>query len=393
MKTNSLFVAKIAHLLDLVNHQRGTGELILASSNKQWQLYFFHGRLLYATGGSHRVRRWQRALKQHCPNFIPKASFVDEPWEYHQIEQGIAENQLGVNQARGIIQTSVLEVFFEIVSYANPVKTRWQNSKPPSTQIALLDANQIFQKTLRFWEQWQAQDLGNFSPSLAPILKQPYVEKNLEMEMENMGFLLNGENTLWDISYQNRIPAIAAMVSLLPLVREGIVEFKEVPDLPWPIAQASTATSNSVKTNVKLLNKPLIACIDDSPVIGKTLENLLKPCGYRILNITNPLEQMTTLVKEKPDLIFLDLLMPDTNGYNLCTFLRKTPIFEKTPIVILTSRDNIINRAHARLIGASDFLSKPPEREKLMQTLQKYLVKKDRDIQVIRHEHTLKFAQ
>ncbi|MBD2182947.1 response regulator [Aerosakkonema funiforme] len=391
MNANSLFVAKIAHLLDWVNHQRGTGELILAGSKQQWQLYFFHGRLLYATGGSHRVRRWQRALKQHCPNFIPKASFVDEPWEYHQIEQGIAENQIGVNQARSIIQTSVLEVFFEIVSYANPVKSRWQNSKPPNTQIALLDANQIFQKILRFWEQWQAQDLGNFSPSLAPILRQPHLVKNLKME--NMASLLNGENTLWDISYQNRIPAIAAMVSLLPLVSQGIVEFKQVGDLPLPIGQISRASSNLVSPNITSLHKPLIACIDDSPVMGKTLENLLLPAGYRVLNITNPLQQMTTLVKEKPDLIFLDLLMPDTNGYNLCTFLRKTPIFEKTPIVILTSRDNIINRAHARLIGASDFLSKPAEREKVMQTLQKYLVKKDRDIQVIRHEHTLKFAQ
>ncbi|MFB2968044.1 response regulator [Aerosakkonema sp. BLCC-F183] len=391
MNANSLSVAKIAHLLDCVNHQRGTGELILAGSNKQWQLYFFHGRLLYATGGSHQVRRWQRALKQHCPNFTPKESSVDEPWEYHQLEQGIAENQLGVNQARGIIQSSVLEVFFELVSYPNPVKSRWQNSKPPNTQIALLDANQIFQKTLHFWEQWQAHDLGNFSPSLAPILRQPYLEKNLNME--SMASLLNGENTLWDISYHHRIPAIATMVSLLPLVRQGIVEFKEVADLHLPIGQISREPSNLVSPNLTLLHKPLIACIDDSPVIGKTLENLLSPSGYRVLNITNPLQQMTTLVKEKPDLIFLDLLMPDTNGYSLCTFLRKTPIFQKTPIIILTSRDNIINRAHARLIGASDFLSKPPEREKLMQTLQKYLVKKDRDIQVIRHEHTLKFAQ
>jgi chemotaxis family two-component system response regulator PixG len=85
------------------------------------------------------------------------------------------------------------------------------------------------------------------------------------------------------------------------------------------------------------------------------------------------MEGVATLAREKPDLIFLDVVMPQTNGYNLCTFLRQSELFRNTPIVILTSQDGLLDRTRAKLIGASDFLSKPPEPTKVLQIVQKYL--------------------
>ena len=95
--------------------------------------------------------------------------------------------------------------------------------------------------------------------------------------------------------------------------------------------------------------------------------------GIEVLAITEPLQSVSTLLERKPDLIFLDLIMPNTNGYELCTFLRKTTTFQEIPIVILTGRDGMIDRVRAKMSGSSDFMSKPPDQSKVLQILRKFL--------------------
>ena len=92
-----------------------------------------------------------------------------------------------------------------------------------------------------------------------------------------------------------------------------------------------------------------------------------------MLTITNPLQGISILLDRKPDLIFLDLVMPNTNGYELCTFLRKTSAFQNTPIVILTGHDGVIDRVRAKLSGSSEFLAKPPEPDKVLQVVERFL--------------------
>lgn len=65
--------------------------------------------------------------------------------------------------------------------------------------------------------------------------------------------------------------------------------------------------------------KPLITCIDDSPIIAERLEQILQPAGFRVLTINNPMQGVAKLAEEKPDLIFLDVVMPQTGGYNVCS--------------------------------------------------------------------------
>lgn len=389
-----LSLAKVAHLVDLVSQRQGTGKLVLTSGtaqsnmnrdapnesqgeegDRQWHLYFFQGRLVYAIDSFHRLRRWQRVLKQYCPDFVAEISSAEQLWEYKLLEQGITQRTLNANQAKGIIQTSSLEVFFELISCSATVTSQWQSSKLSISPITVLDAKQVLSNAKESWEQWQAKDLGPISPNLAPFLKQSPQQNQASKETSiNLVQLLNGQNTLWDIAYQLRQPAWAVTLSLLALVRKGSVEFREVADLPKPVSQKSSQLNGEASASAKLNSyRPLIACIDDSPVVGHLLEKILTPSGYRLLKITEPLQQMGLLATSKPDLIFLDLVMPDTNGYNLCAFLRQTPVFQKTPIIILTSRDNLINRSKAQISGAVDFLSKPPDAKKVLQVIQKYL--------------------
>ena len=100
------------------------------------------------------------------------------------------------------------------------------------------------------------------------------------------------------------------------------------------------------------------------------------------------------IAKHKPALIFMDVVMPKTNGFALCNFLRQTAAFRATPIVFLTDQDSIIDRTRAKLTGASDFLSKPPNPEQVLQIADKYLkVKGDRHPLAIRRHDLLNSQQ
>ncbi|MCS6960663.1 MAG: response regulator [Pseudanabaenaceae cyanobacterium SKYGB_i_bin29] len=130
------------------------------------------------------------------------------------------------------------------------------------------------------------------------------------------------------------------------------------------------------KTGIALQNnfvpKMTIAHIDDSPSEGKILEHLLEGCNCQLVQISNAMVAVTTLLKVKPDLIFLDLHMPIVNGYEICAQLRRVEAFQHTPIIILTGNDGLIDRVRAKMVGATDFISKPIDRVKIMGIINKY---------------------
>lgn len=373
--------------------QGATGELVITSEkggDAQWSLYFYLGRLVYATGKSHQVRRYFRAIRQHCPNVTPDSLLknvnnIDEPWEIQVISHALQKGTIADEQAKAIIQSMIQEVFYAVVEHKNP-QTTWNHCEHLSFQpIVVLSVSQVLHGTLQSKQKWQEAGLGHlqnmipgFTFDLAPIivdadrLKMMVTAEALSREgYQTLVKLLNRQNTLWDLSLRMRRNAIAVMRSLLPLIVDGIVELVEIPDLPLPLKQEQTKHGE-----LSNRSKGLIACIDDSPQIGEEMKLILNQAGYTVINILDPLNGVSELLKHKPDLIFLDLIMPNTNGYELCTFLRKTTAFQNVPIVILTGRDGVIDRVRAKMAGSSDFLSKPPEATKVVQIVQKYLVPK-----------------
>jgi chemotaxis family two-component system response regulator PixG len=103
------------------------------------------------------------------------------------------------------------------------------------------------------------------------------------------------------------------------------------------------------------------------------MEALLVAAGYQFVGVNDALRAFSILLTRKPDLVFLDLVMPNTNGYEICSKLRKLPSFQNTPIVILTGNDGIVDRVRAKLVGASDFLSKPVDAETVLGVIRKHL--------------------
>ncbi len=446
--TDITLMTEVAHDLSNIRSQQSTGQLVISQPKQtsfHWQLYFYLGRLVYATGKKHRARRWYRAIRQHCPYLLKDKSFAvtnseDTSWEAQILSHWLSQNKISTAQARAIIQFSVKEVFFAFIDQPELV-TQWIPGKQLTQHMAFLSIEQIIQEVHQLREQWGSvglehlpQLLGQFSPDLAPILKQPEeLEKQVPADTyQSLKLLLNGQNTLWDVSTRMQRPLAAVTRSLLPLMHQGVIELQSVPDLVPPTAKSTSAkgvkaplppdtikpkpnfSSQAIQSNieVKLQSHPipsqpftqsvddtqlqsnalitsaspastkklLVACIDDSPVIAHQMKEILEAGGYEILAILDPLKGISTLLERKPDLIFLDLVMPNSNGYELCTFLRKTSAFHDTPIIILTGRDGVIDRVRAKMSGSSDFLGKPPVAGKVLLMVQKYLSAKIADL-------------
>lgn len=365
--------------LDHLN-KYGDGELILRNHQVIWNLYLVRGQLLYAMGEIHRVRRWGRAVKQHCPkwNWISEFSQLsgNQPWESQLLDLGLNQKRLSLIQANSIIRTVFQECLFDLISDTN-FKSFWtSNQEAISTYCRVVSLttqgmHSVYSKAMKIKQKWLAAGLNHLSPTLAPILLQNAAPQTFPISDK----YLNGEFTLWDIASLLDESVTEVTSSLIPLVEKGILKFQEIPDLPAPTVKQSVTATRLLETKpLKSPQKqPVIACIDDSPVLTLSLKKILTPAGYQVLSIPEPMRGFGVLIEYKPDLILLDLLLPNADGYSICKFLRETPVFKNTPIIILTGKNTQIDRARARIVGATEFLSKPPHPQELLQMVQQFL--------------------
>ncbi|MEN9217508.1 MAG: response regulator [Gloeomargarita sp. DG_2_bins_126] len=139
--------------------------------------------------------------------------------------------------------------------------------------------------------------------------------------------------------------------------------------LSLPFQRSTVAVENSPPPPPK----PVIACIDDSKAVQRQVQMTLELEGYDILAITEPARALTTLVRRRPQVILMDINMPDIDGYELCRMLRQSRQLKDVPIVMLTGRDGLIDRLRAQLVGANSYLTKPFAPQQLTQAVQKLL--------------------
>jgi twitching motility two-component system response regulator PilG len=136
------------------------------------------------------------------------------------------------------------------------------------------------------------------------------------------------------------------------------------------------ATSPTINKDLQLFSAekiPCIACIDDSIAVCKSVESTLQLEGYEATSCSNPLEFLNLVFQIEPDLILCDIAMPELNGYELCAMLRCSNMFRQTPIVMLTGKDWFIDRVRARMVGATDYLTKPFTERELLMIVEKHL--------------------
>ena len=117
-----------------------------------------------------------------------------------------------------------------------------------------------------------------------------------------------------------------------------------------------------------------VVVIDDSKTIRRTAETLLKKAGCEVTTATDGFESLSKVMEHQPHIIFVDIMMPRLDGYQTCALIKNNQAFKKTPVVMLSSKDGLFERARSRIVGAEHYMTKPFTREELLNTIKTYVV-------------------
>ncbi|WP_179047917.1 response regulator [Nostoc sp. TCL26-01] len=357
------------------------GQLNLISPNQhQWTFYYRLGRIAWATGGTHPFRRWRRLMAQHCPQIdvdkmqLRQQDISTNYWDYRLLEILYKKQKIQREQIHAFVESSITELLFDLAQQSNFHTIMGERSQKVilETPMSFTSADLSIKQMLDSWTNWSEAGLTNIFPDFAPVIRRT---EQLQQQVspsiyKNFVTLINGKSTLRDLAVKMRQNVLPVSRSLLPYVLKGIIELVELPDLPLIVTENA---NNPISTQPKKSKAPLIACVDDSPQVCKSLEDIITSNGMRFIKIQDPIQALPILIQEKPDLIFLDLIMPVASGYEICTQLRRISAFANTPVIILTGNDGLLDRVRAKVVGSTDFLTKPVAADKVMSVVRRYL--------------------
>lgn len=109
-----------------------------------------------------------------------------------------------------------------------------------------------------------------------------------------------------------------------------------------------------------------VMVIDDSKTIRRSAETLLKKVGCDVVTATDGFEALAKITEHHPDIIFVDIMMPRLDGYQTCALIKNNQTFKSTPVIMLSSKDSIFDRARGRIVGSEEYLTKPFSKEDLI---------------------------
>ena len=116
-----------------------------------------------------------------------------------------------------------------------------------------------------------------------------------------------------------------------------------------------------------------VLVIDDSNTIRRSAEIFLKQGGHEVLLAEDGFDALAKVNDAAPDLIFCDILMPRLDGYQTCALIKNNQVFKSTPVIMLSSKDGLFDKAKGRIVGVDQFLTKPFSKEELLNAIQAHV--------------------
>jgi len=235
-----------------------------------------------------------------------------------------------------------------------------------------------FQKRLHAWQKFRAKVN---SPYQRPYLfMNPGSTSDPSPMLGKIAKLLRGLS-FYQLSFALKQDPLRVAKLLYPhtksgelVVREPKAPYDRLPTIP-PIPIESSAPPTTIGHAIGKKKTFKIACIDDSPTILDEMQNFLGADEYEVTKIDDPVKAPSILFRLRPDLILMDITMPEINGYKLCSLLRSSTVLFNTPIVMVTGRTGLIDKARAKVTGATDYLTKPFTRGSLLAVVEQHLKK------------------
>lgn len=125
-------------------------------------------------------------------------------------------------------------------------------------------------------------------------------------------------------------------------------------------------------TDTKNLTGVKVMVIDDSNTIRRSAEIFLKQAGCEIILAEDGFDALAKITDRQPDIIFVDVMMPRLDGYQTCALIKKNSRFKATPVIMLSSKDGLFDKARGRIVGSNEYLTKPFTKDTLLTAVQRY---------------------
>jgi twitching motility two-component system response regulator PilG len=116
-----------------------------------------------------------------------------------------------------------------------------------------------------------------------------------------------------------------------------------------------------------------VMVIDDSKTIRRTAETLLKREGADVVTATDGFEALAKIADQQPQIIFVDIMMPRLDGYQTCALIKNNQVFKSVPVIMLSSKDGLFDKARGRIVGSEQYVTKPFTREELLDAIRKHV--------------------
>jgi two-component system, chemotaxis family, response regulator PixG len=378
-----------------------SGRLMVNTPDREryWVFSFHLGRLNWTGGSNYRQDWWRRHLGPAATRIGSQDMQLLSNCQQPELVTSTLNDLLTIEQIdrkslREITGKMFEEALFDVIQCSYSLNRtldyeyfyNTQEAALTGQSLPLLATKPCLDKAQEKWEKWQAAGLAGLPVSLQlQQMDEEYCAALLTVKQKQLLPLIQRGYTLRDIAHATRQPLMGIALELQPLFKKGVVEVSAGIDVLSMIDLISQQPQEEpepyiflpdftdISDDITIHYQPLVACIDDSEIVHYHLGKILTQHGYRLTSVHDPVFTIPSLIIAKPDLIFLDLVMPKMNGYEVCAQIRKTPSLKDTPVIILTGKDGMVDKLRSKLVGANDFLSKPIDPEEVLRMLFYYL--------------------
>lgn len=353
-------------VLQNILNKKVSGRLTVGDPNDTqtfWRLHVGQGKLHYA-GSVHGAHdRLRYVLHHSLPHLLTDLPETLQQSEYDWLHQAWQEGKISFNELRLLLQRLSQDALIHVLSLPQ-ANFQFDRNIGLSAILLSMSFKDLVNNKTKIIKLWQ---------TLNPLIKSPLQRVKLvgspnfsKEQLEGLKILqknatisdipeiLSQERSFYDLATTFNLELTSLIRALYPLLKTGDLELG-----PY------------LKTAPR--NRPLIVCIDDSATVQRNVKLVLESFGYQVQGIIDPLSALSSLGREVPHVILLDINMPQLDGYSLCRMLRQCSALKEIPILMLTGRDTILDKVRAKLLGATGYMTKPFQPQDLVDKIAEYI--------------------
>jgi twitching motility two-component system response regulator PilG len=338
-----------------------------------WFVFFLNGQIAYAADSNSSLSRLRDYVRRYRVDVtlnsksVPAIASTNAP-EYGYLWALLENHVLTPAQGRSILQSMVHETLFDLLNLHNG-SFIFEIGPALAPQLMTLEIGPLATKIMKQVQEWKQFHPHIQSPEQCPIIADAV---KLRQALPSNTFKIlehwaDGKTSIRRMARFLNREILPVARAIYPYVKQGWVQLlSATPNIPQrePTLFPETGSKS-------------IVFIDDGIATCKAVEYTLKQHGYAVAAISNPLKALSLVFQLKPDMILCDIAMPELDGYEICAMLRRSTAFRQTPIVMLTSKEGFIDRVKARMVGATDYLTKPFGDSELLMLVEKYVGKSE----------------